>query len=130
MDIPIEAATEENDVRAAVRTRSGADLAVDALLGTGITGEVREPFASAIEPMNNLGSPVLAVDVPSGLDCDTGRPQGCTVRAERTVTFVLNKRGFLEEGAEEYTGEVQVAEISVPRRLIESKVMEWSSGIS
>ena len=127
MDIPVEEVPEPGEAADAVREAGDADLAVDALLGTGITGEVREPFASAVGALNELDVPVMAVDVPTGLDCDTGRPQGDAVRADRTVTFVLNKQGYTREGADEWTGRVKVAEISVPRALIERKVQEWKA---
>lgn len=76
---------------------SGNELAgilVDALLGTGVRGDVREPYASVIHAMNASGLPVLAVDLPSGLCADTGNLLGETVRAELTVTFVGLKLGL------------------------------------
>ncbi|MGE6660331.1 NAD(P)H-hydrate dehydratase [Pseudomonas sp. NPDC077408] len=76
---------------------SGADLRgvlVDALLGTGITGEVREPYASVIRAMNESALPILAVDLPSGLCADTGHLLGEVVRAELTVTFIGLKLGL------------------------------------
>lgn len=76
---------------------SGNELAgilVDALLGTGVSGDVREPYASVIHAMNASGLPVLAVDLPSGLCADTGNLLGETVRAELTVTFVGLKLGL------------------------------------
>ena len=103
----------------AIRSLAGADLMVDAMLGTGARGEVREPVRSAIEALNDCGSLVLAVDVPSGLDCDTGRPMGLAVRAARTVTFVAAKVGFAQPGAEDYTGVIEVADIGLPRAAID-----------
>ena len=76
---------------------SGADLRgvlVDALLGTGIAGEVREPYAGAIRAMNESAQPILAVDLPSGLCADTGHLLGEAVRAELTVTFIGLKLGL------------------------------------
>jgi NAD(P)H-hydrate epimerase len=85
---------------------------------------VREPFRSAIEAVNEAGRPVLAVDLPSGLDCDSGLPLGVAVRAERTVTFVAPKAGFSAPGAPDYTGTVTVAEIGIPaaevRRMLDA----------
>ena len=89
------------------------DLIVDALLGTGISGEVREPCASAIKAINDSVSPVLAVDIPSGLDCNTGEILGVCVRAERTVTFILPKIGFTKASGPEMCGTVTVADIGV-----------------
>ena len=91
-----------------------ADLVVDGLLGTGTRGQVREPYASAIGAVNDARRPVLAIDIPSGLDPDTGKPLGPTVRATKTVTLAAVKVGFHKPGAAEYTGEVVLADIGVP----------------
>ena len=90
-----------------------ADLVVDGLLGTGTRGEIREPYASAIGAINDARRPVLAIDIPSGLDPDTGKPLGPTVRATKTVTMAAVKVGFRKPGAAEYTGEVVLADIGV-----------------
>jgi NAD(P)H-hydrate epimerase len=90
-----------------------ADLVVDGVLGTGTRGEIREPYASAIGAVNYARRPVLAIDIPSGLDPDMGKPLGPTVRATKTVTLAAVKVGFRKPGAEEYTGEVVLADIGV-----------------
>ena len=95
-----------------------ADWIVDALLGTGTQGTVREPFASAIAAINAANRKVLAVDLPSGLDCDTGAVLGNCVRAHHTATFVARKPGFDVAGVSEFTGEVHVLDIGVPRTLL------------
>jgi NAD(P)H-hydrate epimerase len=91
---------------------------VDALLGTGMQGTVREPTATVIHHINNSGVPVLAVDLPSGLDCDTGQPLGACVRAKHTATFVSRKLGFDAPGADQFTGQVHTIDIGVPRSLL------------
>jgi NAD(P)H-hydrate epimerase len=91
---------------------------VDALLGTGMQGTVREPTATVIQRINEVGVPVLAVDLPSGLDCDKGRPLGVCVRAAHTATFVARKRGFDAPESIPFTGEVHVIDIGVPRVLV------------
>jgi NAD(P)H-hydrate epimerase len=96
-----------------------ADWIVDALLGTGTRGSVREPYLSAIESINATPARVLAVDLPSGLDCDTGEPLGVVIRADHTATFVARKIGFEAEGVEKFTGTVHVVDIGVPRALLE-----------
>lgn len=96
-----------------------ADILIDALLGTGFGGEVRQPLAGLIEAINAAGRPVLAVDVPSGLDCDTGKPAAATVRADVTVTFVAEKVGFAAPTAGPYLGRVVVADIGAPASLID-----------
>lgn len=125
MGIPVEEITSEKDVEGAVGEAAEADLMVDALLGTGITGNVRGLYAPLIQSMNETGVPILAVDMPSGLDCDTGEVRGVAIRARRTVTFVMKKRGQTKLGAENFTGRIHVAEISVPRQLIEEKIEQW-----
>jgi NAD(P)H-hydrate epimerase len=98
---------------------AGAAWIVDALLGTGARGEPRPPFDEAIECINLAGPPVLAIDLPSGLDCDTGQAARHTVRASNTCTFVAVKPGFLVPGAERHTGAVHVVDIGAPRKLVE-----------
>jgi NAD(P)H-hydrate epimerase len=95
-------------------TFCGADLVIDGLLGTGTQGEIREPLASVITAVNATRSPVIAIDIPSGLDCDTGRPLGPTIRATKTVTMAALKKGFQDPESREYTGEVILADIGVP----------------
>ena len=97
---PLDAAASGVDV----------DLVVDAIFGTGLTRPPTGVAAEAIEWINDAGTAVLAVDVPSGLDCDTGRPLGPCVRATRTVSFVGTKPGFREPTAREYVGEVRVGD--------------------
>jgi NAD(P)H-hydrate epimerase len=97
---------------------AGAAWLVDALLGTGAAGEPREPFATAIRWMNAQPARRLAVDLPSGLDCDTGQPAAATVRADLTVTFVAAKPELLIPQALSYVGELSVTDIGVPPRLV------------
>jgi NAD(P)H-hydrate epimerase len=90
-----------------------ADWIVDALFGTGLTGPLRAPFDRVIALMNASARKVLAVDIPSGLDCDTGEPLGANVRAAHTVTFVAAKLGFRNPASTTYTGQVHVADIGI-----------------
>lgn len=91
---------------------------VDALFGTGLNGPVRTPFDSVIAAVNASARPVLAVDIPSGLDCDTGQPLGAAVRATLTATFVAQKVGFAIPAAKPYLGTVHVLDIGAPRTLL------------
>ena len=98
-----------------------ADMLVDGLFGTGLRGQLSEEYKQLIESINAQGCALLAVDIPSGLDCDTGKPLGATIKASYTVTFVAVKKGFTSEGAGAYTGEIFVASIGVEpirRRLV------------
>lgn len=96
-----------------------ADLVVDAIFGTGLTAVPRQPFPEVFDWINRQGRPVLSVDIPSGLDCDTGQPLGSAVRATATVTFVGLKKGFVSPAASSFTGRVYVADIGAPRELAE-----------
>jgi len=125
MGIPVSVIEDSETIPEAMERIRRADLVVDAILGTGITGEVREPVKTLINELNKLGRRILAVDIPSGLDCDLGVPLGVAVKAEVTVSFVLRKRCFDAPGARVYSGDVRVAGISVPRTLIEQKLLEW-----
>jgi NAD(P)H-hydrate epimerase len=98
---------------------TGSAWLVDAILGTGAGGEPRSPYAEAIDRMNASSVPILAVDVPSGLDCDTGAPAQHTIRAAHTCTFVASKPGFSAESAKPYVGRLHVVDIGTPRRLLE-----------
>lgn len=106
---PVDA---EDAATKAVEELGDCAVLVDALLGTGISGTVRGPIRAAIEAWPRVHT--VAVDIPSGLDADTGLPCGCVVRADVTVTFQFAKRGFLAAEAHEYLGRLVVADIGIP----------------
>lgn len=111
MKIPSQQATPE------LIAKNKWSLIVDALFGTGLSRPPRDPFPAMASAVNASGSPVLAVDVPSGLDCDTGKPLGACINATRTVTFVAAKVGFDAPEAATYLGELTVAGIGCPVEL-------------
>jgi hydroxyethylthiazole kinase-like uncharacterized protein yjeF len=92
---------------------AGAGILVDSLFGTGLRGQLSDDYIRLIEIINACNSPVLAVDIPSGLDCDAGEPLGVAIRAAWTVTFVAVKKGFVSANAAQYTGEIFVASIGI-----------------
>ena len=96
-----------------------ADWVVDALLGTGATGDPRPPLDRVISGLNESPAKKMAVDVPSGLDCDTGDVGTPAFRAEHTCTFVAAKPGLLASQAQDFVGQLHVLDIGVPRKLIE-----------
>ncbi len=96
------------------------NLIVDALLGTGIKGGVDGPYAAWIDSMNGSLAPIISVDVPSGLDADTGRVDGACVRAALTVTLAWPKFGLMVYPGAEYAGEVVVADIGMPRAVMQA----------
>ncbi|QDT62832.1 NAD(P)H-hydrate epimerase [Calycomorphotria hydatis] len=103
---------------------SGSDWIVDALLGTGTRGELREPFPIIINAINKCDAKVLAVDLPSGLDCNTGEVLGTAVQANITATFVAEKAGFEAESARDVLGEVRVVDIGAPLEIVDRVTQE------
>lgn len=98
---------------------NAVDLIIDALFGTGLVAAPKPDHRRLIELINECGLPVLSVDLPSGMDCDTGEPLGACVKATRTVTFVAEKAGFANPASKQYTGEITIGDIGCPRELIE-----------
>lgn len=103
---------------------AGANWLVDALLGTGANGAPRPPLDAVIETINRSPARVMAVDVPSGLDCDTGEAAGAVVRADHTCTFIAPKLGFQNKAAMTLTGDVHVLDIGAPRELVDRFLAE------
>ncbi len=99
----------------------GCELLVDSIFGTGLRGAVREPVANIINAINDLPIPILAVDLPSGLDADTGNPLGTCVQANRTVTIGLPKRGLLVHPGAELAGKLEVIDIGFPQQVIDAQ---------
>ena len=93
---------------------SDACLLVDCLYGTGLDKPLRPDGVALVEALDAAPQPIVACDLPSGLDCDSGAPLGAAVKAVRTATFVGRKKGFDAPGAEAYTGEVTVVPIGCP----------------
>jgi NAD(P)H-hydrate epimerase len=112
----ISMSSEKSALDAEIR---GAEWIVDALLGTGASGDPRPPMDAVIRYLNDAVAKRLAVDLPSGLDCDTGQPAEPTFRADHTCTFVASKIGFANPQAASSLGQVHVLDIGAPRRLLE-----------
>lgn len=106
------------------------DWIVDALLGTGMRGAVREPMTSGIEWMNGARAKKLAVDIPSGLDCDAGTFENIAFKADYTCTFVAEKTGMQKESAKAWTGEIHVVDIGAPPAAIELATYNDNAGYS
>lgn len=113
MNLPMNLVEHPDDLEL-----SETGCVVDALLGTGLTREVRSPASDWIAWMNDQPAPVLSVDLPSGMDADTGQPLGVCVRAALTVSFVGLKKGFTCDAARNHLGDVAVGDIGVPVELI------------
>ena len=119
MGTPIEKVTKKSlpELRRRMR-RCG--LIIDALLGTGLSGEVVGLYSDVITLINETGCPVLAVDIPSGLDGTTGKPLGISIVANATVTFQLPKKAFENPRARNYTGQLKVVDIGIPVHLYDA----------
>jgi NAD(P)H-hydrate epimerase len=90
---------------------------IDAIFGTGLSRPLEPPFLDRVLALNSSGRPVVALDVPSGLDADTGEPLGAAVEAIHTLTFAAAKVGFTRGSGPRFTGNVQVIDIGLPREL-------------
>lgn len=118
-DVPVEVFAEGHDAGRLESLLDDAAWIVDALLGTGAKGDPRPPLDRAIDQLNATELPILAVDLPSGLDCDSGVPGSPTIRAAETCSFVAMKIGFASPQAAPYIGKVHVLDIGAPRKIIE-----------
>lgn len=94
------------------------DIIIDAIFGTGLNKNVEGVYSAAISVINESNSYILSIDIPSGLQCNSGRVLGNSIRANKTVTFQLYKKGFLNYGADKYTGEVVIEDIGIPKDVI------------
>ena len=93
-------------------------LIIDALIGYGLKGTPRGKTAEWIQKANSAGVPILLLDIPTGLDADTGLPLGACIRALATLTLALPKVGMLKASASEYLGDLYIGDISVPPSLL------------
>ena len=112
-EIDIVIAVDPADLQRAIAVGT---VIVDCILGTGATGPLRDPLATAVDVANQLEATRIAIDVPTGLDCDSGDCGDPTFRANHTLTFVAPKLGF--DRAKAQVGDVEVISIGVPRRLL------------
>jgi len=118
MKIPVKEILDIQGVNNILKELNDCNILVDALFGTGLSGDVREPFRTLINGVNNLNKPIVSVDIPSGLDCNTGKILGTAIKATKTVTFAVAKKGFYLGDGPSLTGKVLVSNISIPRELI------------
>ncbi|MEZ6125193.1 MAG: NAD(P)H-hydrate epimerase [Planctomycetaceae bacterium] len=110
--------TSQSELRQLIASLSQQDLIVDGLLGTGFRGILRAPLMSVVAWINESPAAVLALDIPSGLDCDLGPTAQLCVRAQHTVTFVGRKQCFDLPESRNLTGEITVAHIGLPEKWV------------
>ncbi len=109
---------ESGDFQAQFQTVEQSGAVIDAIFGTGLNSEVTGHYRRIIEKINELPVPVLAVDVPSGLDASTGRVMGAAIKATATATFGFMKIGHVLESGPELVGKIRVVDIGIPFELV------------
>jgi len=124
LGVEIMEVQEEKDLNPLAHHLARSGLIVDALLGTGLNSEVRGLMRQVIDEINRLRPPVLAVDIPSGLGADTGRPLGAAVRAQGTVTYGWPKIGQILPPGRDHVGRLWQVDISIPPDLAKDVPVE------
>jgi hydroxyethylthiazole kinase-like uncharacterized protein yjeF len=117
MGLPITEILQKEEIPSKIE----ADLIVDALFGTGFSGEITDYVKDIVELINDSCAPVLSVDIPSGLHADTGQFSGPCIKAKRTVTMALPKIGHFFFPGKETSGKVSVVDIGVPPHVVEEE---------
>lgn len=117
--VSVDEITDFKDLEKLRSSMLKSQVTVDALFGTGLNKEVQGLFKDSIMAINECSSFTVSIDIPSGMNGDTGNILGCSVKANKTICFEFYKRGFLNYGSEEFTGEIIVESIGVPKNIIE-----------
>lgn len=119
MDVYLRDCSQEIDRQGVTDDLKQCKGILDALFGTGLSKPLCEPFKSIVELINTSGIPAVAVDIPSGLNADTGEIMGSCVKAVMTVSLALAKKGLYLKDGPAHSGKIIVADISIPRELID-----------
>jgi NAD(P)H-hydrate epimerase len=119
LNVTVKEIPDEDTFSKTKSSLSSCGLIVDAILGTGLTSEVRGLFKTVINFINDTGIAVFAVDIPSGLNSDTGQPCGSCIRAQATATFALAKIGHFTYPGAEYTGKLEIIDIGIPQSVVQ-----------
>ncbi|MGB4590021.1 MAG: NAD(P)H-hydrate dehydratase [Clostridiaceae bacterium] len=125
LKISVEMVSDEKHLLSLKEAVKDADVTIDALLGTGAKGPLSDLFMKAIEIMNDYSEMIISIDVPSGLDADTGLAMPVAVRATKTISFQCIKKGYLNEKALDFVGELIVEDIGIPElamKLVDNEV--------
>lgn len=117
-NIPITIVNENNFTKIENEILSHAKWIIDALFGIGLEGVVRYPYDKIIQAINETSAIIISVDIPSGLDCDTGVPLGIAVKATHTFTFAFMKAGFIYPEAKKFLGKIHIVDIGIPKLIM------------
>ncbi len=120
MNLPIVEITSNEQLPAFRNLLHQADVIVDAILGTGLKNAVKGLYKHVIESINKTNIPIIAVDIPSGLSSDTGAVLGSCIHADATATFAIPKRGHSLYPAAAYVGKLEVVDIGIPKKLVDT----------
>ncbi len=115
---------KEEDLDSLLLCLLNSDLIVDALYGIGFKGSLSEYEARLVDMVNWCNKPVVAVDIPSGVDADTGLVHGAAIKATHTISFALPKIGLVLEPGKDYVGTLSIADISIPYKLLEDSRLQ------
>ena len=126
LELPLREVTTSRDLQAAREAIERADMVVDAILGTGTMGAAKGLFAEAIDLLNQLGRPIVSLDIPSGLSSDEGGIPGPSINAALTITFGLPKRGLILFPAASRAGRLVVVDIGLPPQLLSDPSLDVS----
>ena len=105
-----------------LKAKLDSSLIIDSMLGTGFSGHVSDPLKNLIELLNSTGTPILAVDVPSGLNSTTGKVDPVAIKAKWTISFGLSKKGFYKESGPEHTGKIEIVNIGFKKDLLKKAI--------
>ena len=126
LDIPLVEIPDEASFPKYQSEMAGVEVWIDAILGTGLKSDVKGFFKTVIEFINGLNKPVFAVDVPSGLNSDTGQVCGACIRASATATFAFAKTGHFIHPGVQYTGALNIVDIGIPPHIVEEAMpRQW-----
>ena len=116
--------TTEEEFKKTISGAAKADIIVDAILGTGLNSNLSGPYRSVVEGINALGKEVVSVDIPSGINSDTGQIMGAAVKADLTITFGIPKVGLYLFPGMEHSGKVEVIDIGFPEALTSGEAIK------
>jgi hydroxyethylthiazole kinase-like uncharacterized protein yjeF len=126
LEVPLVEIPDEDSLAHLQSEMTDVDVWIDAILGTGLKSDVRGYFKTVIELINGLNKPVFAVDVPSGLNSDTGQVCGACIRASATATFAFAKTGHFTHPGPQYSGALNIIDIGIPNLIAdEIKPRQW-----
>ena len=120
LNIPLIEIPDESSFSAYQSEMEDCDIWIDAILGTGLKSDVKGYFQTVIDFINALNQPVFAVDIPSGLNSDTGKPCGTCIRASATATFGFAKPGHMIHPGAGYTGALEIVDIGIPPYIVQT----------